>query len=81
MRALLVCIAFWAVIAAVWAFDIHAAPAPSPDPSPGTNRPISYVGYWYWTPAVDTKGRVVPGLWFHCHISAAGKKRCILYGN
>lgn len=53
---------------------------PAPDPAPGGRAPVRIVAYNYTVPAADpVTHKRIPGLWFECHVTVSGRRRCILF--
>lgn len=53
----------------------------APDPAPHTgSAPVTYVAYDYAVPGVIPGTiRVIPGVWFYCHVSATGRRTCVRF--
>jgi len=53
---------------------------PAPDPAPSSRAPVTYVAYDYWAPAANSvTHELLPGQIFKCHVTANGKRFCVLF--
>jgi len=53
---------------------------PAPDPAASNHAPVTYVAYDYWAPAANpVSHELLPGEMVKCHVTASGKRFCVLF--